>query len=134
MKKLLLILICLIYSSNCFGKNKWEFLVSGEESTLFFDTSNITPYLKYENSFNVDVLENYEIQSVQSNSSVYNYGINCNEHKFQIVHSILYSEKMGKGKVIDKGYIEGELKGKWFTPIQGSMSDVLVSVVCKYFR
>ena len=103
-------------------------------STLFFDTSNITPYLKYENSFNVDVLENYEIQSVQSNSSVYNYGINCNEHKFQIVHSILYSEKMGKGKVIDKGYIEGELKGKWFTPIQGSMSDVLVSVVCKYFR
>ena len=131
MKKLLLILICLFYSSDCYSDNKWKFLSVGENSIYFFDSSNITPHHSIENSFSVDMLENYESKSIQSKSSVTTFSINCNKHKVQLVYGIWYSEYMGEGKILTKGYAEGKYKDKWVTPPQDSNLNVLVNIVCR---
>ena len=102
MKKLSLILVCLFYSSDCYSNNKWKFLSVAEYSTYFFDSSNISPHHSIENTFNVDMLENYEEKSIQSKSSVTTFSINCNKHKVQLVYGIWYSEKMGKGTILRK--------------------------------
>lgn len=130
MKKLLLILVCLFYSSDCYSNNKWKFLSVAEYSTYFFDSSNISPHHSIENTFNVDLLENYEAKSIQSKSSVTTFSINCNKHKVLLVYGIWYSEKMGKGTILSKGYAEGKYKDKWVTPPQDSNLNVLIKEVC----
>ena len=127
MKKLLLILICLlIYSPS---HSKWEeVLTSGEGDVTHIGIDRIK--VKGENVFYWELHNISKPKDMFNTKSVMNYiQGHCDEFKYKLFEDVRCVEPMGEGGCV-KNSIPNELK-QWSYPIPNSIRDITLNKVCK---
>ena len=125
MKKLLLILVCLLLSNPSFGK--WEKTVNNIEGYDFY--LNFESLKKYDGYHHIWVMANYPKPSKLGVSShkIY-YQIDCKRYRYKFLKDVYYSGQMGEGKIIANS---DKPDKDWFYPAPDSARDYWMSGVCK---
>ena len=127
MKKLLLILICLlIYSPS---HSKWEeVLIFGEGDVIHIGKDRIR--FKGENVFYWVLNDLRKTKDIFNTKSIMNYYQgNCDEFKFKLLEEVRCLKPMGVGGC-EKIPLINELP-QWSYPIPNSIRDITLNKVCK---
>ena len=111
---------------------EWEFVSGNNEFNYYYDSATIH---KPENIVKVWALYDYfqllTLHNVKPHMSMMVLGeFDCNKETHRTLYTATYSEKMGKGELIEKNGGH-EHTGKWHSVPPVSLFNKLMSVVCK---
>jgi len=128
----LLVIVISAFSCNAYAHAEWEFVSGNNKFNYYYDSDTIH---KSENIVKVWTLyDHFQLvtsHNVKPHMSMMILGeFDCKKEVHRTLYTSTYSEKMGKGEMIEK---DGsyELTGKWHSVSPVSFFYTLMSVACQ---
>ena len=132
MKHICSLLVILIGAFACNAYAKWEFVSGNNKFNYYYDSATIH---KPENIVRVWTLyDRFQLltsHNIRPHMSMMVLGeFDCNKEVHRTLYTATYSEKMGKGEMVEKDRSH-ELIGKWHSVSPVSFFYKLMNVACK---
>ena len=134
MKHIRLLLVILIGALTCsaYARAEWEFVNGNSKFSYYYDSATI---YKVKNIVKVwtlyDHFQLFTSPYVKPHMSMMVLGeFNCKKKIHRTLYTATYSEKMGKGEMIEKD-VSDEFTRKWHSVPQASLFLSLMSIVCR---
>ncbi len=128
----LLVIVIGALACNAYAHAEWEFVSGSNKFNYYYDSDTI---YKPENIVKVwtlyDHFQLFTSHNVKSHMSMMVLGeFDCKKEAHRTLYTATYSEKMGKGEMIEKNGSH-ELTGKWHSVPPVSSFYILMSVACE---
>jgi hypothetical protein len=128
----LLVIVIGVLACNAYAHAEWEFISGNNKFNYYYDSATIH---KPENIVKVwtlyDHFQPFTSHNVKPHMSMMVLGeFDCKKEVHRTLYTSTYSEKMGKGEMIEKDGSH-ELTGKWHSVPPVSIFYKLMSVACK---
>ena len=128
----LLVIVIGVLACNAYAHAEWEFVSGNKTFNYYYDSDTIH---KPENIVKVwtlyDHFQLFTSHNVKPHMSMMVLGeFDCKKKVHRTLYTATYSEKMGKGEMIEKDGSH-ELTGKWHSVPLVSFFYTLMSVACK---
>ena len=128
----LLVILISVRACSAYAHAEWEFLSGNNKFNYYYDPTTIH---KPKNIVKVWTLyDHFQLltsNNVKPHMSMMVLGeFDCNKEIHRTLYTATYSEKMGKGEMIDKDRSH-ELTGKWHSVPPASLFNKLMRVACK---